>query len=110
MIAMADIETWKESSFEEKYGAMTEGMSEEQQRKRAEDVLHLCRCDRCPTNTDKEQLNAVYCTLGKSKETREEKGCLCADCPITKTMSLRWQYYCIRGSAVQLSDLAKDDS
>ncbi|MBD3157499.1 MAG: DUF2769 domain-containing protein [Candidatus Lokiarchaeota archaeon] len=84
MMVMADIETWKESSFEEKYGAMMEGMSEEQQRKRAEDVLHLCRCDRCPTNTDKEELDAVYCTLRKGKETREEKGCLCEDCPITK--------------------------
>jgi hypothetical protein len=102
---MADIETWKTSSFEEKYETMMGGMSEADQKKSAEQVLHLCQCSKCPTNTEVGEFNAIYCTLGKSEMIHQQKGCLCSKCSITKTMSLRWNYYCIQGSAVELSDM-----
>jgi len=102
---MADIETWGTDSFEAKYKALMGGMSEADIKRSAEQVLHLCLCNKCPTNTETGDVNAVFCTFGKSEMIKEQKGCLCKDCSITKTMSLRWDSYCIRGSAVQLSDL-----
>jgi len=102
---MADIETWKTDSFEAKYKAMMAGMSEADQKKSAVQVLHLCKCSKCPTCTGSGETDLVFCALGKSTVIHERKGCLCLQCAITKTMSLRWNYYCTRGSAVELSDL-----
>jgi hypothetical protein len=102
---MADIETWATDSFEAKYKAMMGGMSEADIKRSAEQVMYLCRCSKCPSNLETGEMNAVFCTLGKSEMNAEKKGCLCSTCAITKTMSLRWDYYCIRGSAVSLSDL-----
>jgi hypothetical protein len=102
---MADIETWATDSFEAKYKAMMAGMSEADIKRSAEQVLHLCQCGSCPTNSETGEINAVYCSLGKSKAIAEQKGCQCSKCAITKTMSLRWDHYCIKGSALELSDL-----
>ncbi|RDE17592.1 MAG: hypothetical protein C4K49_02010 [Candidatus Thorarchaeota archaeon] len=102
---MADIETWATDSFEAKYKALMGGMSEADQKKSAVQVLHLCQCDKCSTNTDIGEITAVYCALGRKDRGLERKGCLCSHCAITRTMSLRWDYYCIKGSAVELSDL-----
>ncbi|MHA2432214.1 MAG: DUF2769 domain-containing protein [Candidatus Thorarchaeota archaeon] len=102
---MADIETWKSDTFEAKYKALMGGMSEADQKRSAQQVIHLCQCNRCPTNTETGEINAVYCTFGKREMIHEQKGCLCSECSITRTMSLRWDYYCTQGSAVELSDL-----
>ena len=102
---MADIETWATDSFEAKYKAMMGQMSEADIKRSAEQVIHLCQCSTCPTNCETGEINAVYCTFGTSTMNKEQKGCMCSTCAITKTMSLRWDYYCIRGSAVDLSDL-----
>ena len=102
---MADIETWSTDSFEAKYKAMMSGMSEADIKRSAEQVIHLCQCSNCPTNCETGEINAVFCTFGKSEMINEKRGCLCSECSITKTMSLRWDYYCTEGSAVELSDL-----
>lgn len=102
---LADIETWATDSFEAKYKAMMGQMSDADIKRSAEQVIHLCQCSNCPTNCETGEINAVYCTFGISDMNKEQKGCLCSDCSITKTMSLRWDYYCTRGSAVDLSDL-----
>jgi hypothetical protein len=102
---MANIENWSTSSFEEKSKAMMAGMSEVDQKKSAGQVLHLCQCNKCPTCTDAKEAGAVLCILGKSEVIHEQKGCLCSECGLTKTMSMRWEYYCTQGSAVNLSDL-----
>lgn len=102
---MADIETWKSDSFEAKYRAMIAGMSQADQKKSAVQVLHLCQCSKCPTCAGSGETDLVFCTLGKSAIIHEQKGCLCSECAISKTMSLRWDYYCTHGSAVELSDL-----
>jgi hypothetical protein len=102
---MADIETWATDSFEAKYQAMMGRMSEADIKRSAEQVMYLCQCSKCRTNSETGEVNAVYCSLGKSQMIVEQNGCLCSKCAITKTMSLRWDYYCIRGSALELSDL-----
>ncbi len=84
---------------------MMAGMSEADIKRSAEQVIHLCQCNKCSTNTETGEVNAVFCTFGKSEMINDQKGCLCSTCAITKTMSLRWDYYCTRGSALELSDL-----
>jgi len=102
---MADIETWSTDTFEEKFKALMGNMPEADQKRSAGQVLHLCQCSKCPTCTESEETNLVFCTLGKSETIQKQKGCLCSTCSITKTMSMRWDYYCTQGSAVELSDL-----
>lgn len=98
-------EKWPTASFESKYEMMMGSMSEKEQRQAARNVVHLCLCRKCPTNSETGEINMVYCTFGKSNSIQEQKECLCSECAITKTMSMRWEYYCIQGSAVELSDL-----
>jgi hypothetical protein len=98
-------EKWPTASFEEKYQMMIGSMSEAAQKQAAQNTIHLCLCNKCPTNTDTGEINRVYCTFGKSNATQNQKGCRCSECPITKTMSMRWEYYCMQGSAVDLSNL-----
>jgi hypothetical protein len=102
---MADIENWSKATFEEKYKAMMAGMSEAQQKKSAEQVLYMCQCRKCMTNTETGDINAVHCALGRSASIRKRSGCLCSSCPMTKTLSMRWSYYCIEGSAVGHSNV-----
>ena len=98
-------EEWPKAPFEAKYEMMIGHMSKAEQKQAAQNTVHLCLCNKCPTNTNTRDINRVYCTFGKTDSTQEQKGCLCSDCSITKTMSMRWEYYCMRGSAVELSDL-----
>ena len=98
-------EKWPTASFEEKFSMMMGNMSEADQKRSAGQVLHMCQCVKCLTSVDIGETNAVFCTLGKSEVIHEHKGCLCSECGITKTMSMRWDYYCTKGSAVELSDI-----
>lgn len=98
-------EKWPTASFEEKYEMMMGSMSEVDPKRSAEQVLHMCQCVKCPTSTEAGETNAVFCTIGKSDVIHEQKGCLCSECGLTRTMSMRWGYYCTQGSAVELSDL-----
>ncbi len=102
---MADIENWSNASFEEKYKSMMQGMSEADVKRSIEQLVYLCQCSKCPTFIESGETDLVFCTLGKSETIHEQKGCLCSKCPVTRTMSLRWNYYCTQGSAVELSDL-----
>lgn len=103
---MADIEErWATASFEEKYKAMMASMTEADQKRSAEQVVYICKCKTCLTYTESGESNLAFCNQGKSATIHEQKGCLCSTCPMTKTMSLRWDYYCTRGSALELSDL-----
>jgi hypothetical protein len=103
---MSDIEErWATASFEEKYKVMMASMTEADQNRSAEQVAYICKCRTCPTYTESGETHLAFCNQGKSAAIREQKGCLCSTCPMTKTMSLRWDYYCTRGSALDLSDL-----
>lgn len=103
---MADIEErWATASFEEKYEAMMARMTEVDQQRSVEQVAYICKCRTCPTYKESGETNLAFCNQGKSAIIHEQKGCLCSSCPMTKTMSLRWDYYCSQGSALNLSDL-----
>ncbi len=98
-------EKWPTATFEEKYNMMMGSMSKEDQRRSIENVVHMCQCVRCPSYTGTGETDLVFCSLGKSEKIQEQQGCLCPQCGVTKTMSMRWDYYCTKGSAVDLSDL-----
>ncbi len=98
-------EKWPTASFEEKYEMMMGSMSEVDPKRSAEQVFYMCQCVKCPTSIETGETNAVFCTIRKSEVIQEQKGCLCSECGLTKTMSMRWEYYCTQGSAVDLSDL-----
>ncbi|MHA1785920.1 MAG: DUF2769 domain-containing protein [Candidatus Helarchaeota archaeon] len=106
---MANLEeNFRKAPFEEKIKIMNV-MTEKQKRESLEQVKFTCKdyCGNCPSYKGTGESNLGFCSTGKSSIIKEEKGCLCGQCPISKTMSLRWGYYCIRGSAMELSNAEK---
>jgi hypothetical protein len=98
-------ERFRKATYEEKLKMMAV-MSEVDQRRAAENIPYFCKdyCGKCPTRNGTGETSLVFCALGKSSIIRQQKGCLCAQCPISRTMSLRWDHYCIRGKATELSE------
>ena len=102
-------ENFKSATFEEKLEMFYGKMTEKQWNDSIEQVIYMCReyCGKCPSHHGTGEESLAFCMVGKSSEITEKKGCLCEKCPITKTMSLRWEYYCIDGNAIGLSQLGK---
>ncbi len=98
-------EDFATSTFEEKM-KMLAYMSEADQQKSAANVIGFCEdyCGKCPSYEGTGETKLGFCTLGKSSVIHEQKGCLCAQCPISRTMSLRWNHYCSQGKAIELSE------
>ncbi len=106
---MANLEeSWSTATFEDKVKIMAH-MSEKDQKRNAENVIGFCKdyCGKCPTYKGTGETKLGFCTLGKSSVIEEQKGCLCSQCPISRTMSLRWDHYCTQGSAMELSEAEK---
>jgi hypothetical protein len=101
------IEKWPTASFEEKYEMMMGKLSEEDRKRSLKQIIEFCQCSKCPSYSGVGETDLVFCALSKSELIHEQKGCLCSTCAASKTMSLRWDYYCIRGSAVELSKLQR---
>jgi|Deesub1362B_J571_1020462.scaffolds.fasta_scaffold00192_5 hypothetical protein len=93
-------------SFEDKMASL-KGLSEEEMAKRLESMRDVCKsyCGECPSYTGTGESSLVFCAMGKSSIITEEKGCLCPSCPVTDMMSLRWKFYCIRGSGKEQAGL-----
>ena len=102
-------ENFKNATYEEKMKMLYSKMSEKEQKNSREQVIYMCReyCGKCPSYTGTGEENLAFCMMGKSSVITEKKDCLCKQCPITKTMSLRWEYYCTEGSATELSQAGK---
>ena len=102
-------ESWKDLTFEEKIQMFFGKMTEKQMRENREQVIYTCReyCGKCPSHQGTGEENLAFCFEGKSDVIKEKKGCLCKECPIAKTMSLRWEYYCTEGTAWELSQAGK---
>jgi len=102
-------ENFNNATYEEKMKMLYSNMSPKQQKESREQVIYMCReyCGRCPSHAGTGEENLAFCMMGKSSVITEKKGCLCKQCPITKTMSLRWEYYCTEGSATELSQARK---
>ncbi len=89
-----------EGSFEEKM-EMMKNISSEEMMKKFEEMKEICKnyCGECPSYTGTGETELVFCSTGSSAIIKVEKGCLCPNCPVTRMMSLRWEFYCTRGSA-----------
>ena len=99
-------ESWGDLTFEEKIQMFFGKMTEKQIRENQEQVRYTCReyCGKCPSYQGTGEESLAFCMEGKSSLITEKKGCVCGKCPISKTMSLRWGYYCTEGSAFDLSE------
>lgn len=104
----SDDERFPTATFEEKF-KMLAVMSDADRERASENVLYICKdyCGKCPTNHGTGETTLAFCALGKSTAIQEQKGCLCGQCPITKTMTLRWDYYCTQGKAIELSEAGR---
>ena len=102
-------ENFKFATYEEKMKMLLGTMTEKQKRESREQVIYTCReyCGKCPSYQGTGETALAFCMEGKSSMITAKKGCLCGQCPITKTMSLRWGYYCTDGSAADLSQAGK---
>jgi len=102
-------ENFKNLTFEEKMQMMLGKMSERQKRENREQVIYMCKdyCGKCPSYKGTGEESLAFCMEGKSSVITEKKACLCGECPISKTMSLRWRHYCTNGSALELSQSGK---
>lgn len=98
-------ENFSTAPFEEKMKMMAH-MSEADLARTVENVIGFCEdyCGKCPTYKGTGETTLAFCALGKSSIIHEEKDCLCTQCPISRTMSLRWDHYCTRGKATELSE------
>lgn len=101
-------ESFKDLSFEEKIKIM-ERMTEKQIREGIEQIKFMCKdyCGKCPSYQETGETNLAFCSVGMSSKVKEKKGCLCKQCPISKMMSYRWEYYCFEGSAIELFNAEK---
>lgn len=102
-------EIFKAATFEEKMKMLDSSMSEKQRRDSREQTIYICKdfCGKCPSYEGTGEESLAFCMEGKSSVITEKKACLCGGCPISRTMSLRWGYYCTDGSALELSQSEK---
>jgi hypothetical protein len=102
-------ENFKTATFEEKMKMLYGKMSEKQKRESREQVIYMCKdyCGKCPSYKGTGEEALAFCMEGKSSIITEKKACLCRECPISKSMSLRWDHYCTNGSALELSQSEK---
>jgi hypothetical protein len=101
---MIEDESFKDKPFEEKIRIMSE-MTDKELKDGIEHLKFICKdyCGKCPSYQGTEEMKLAFCTTGKSSKILEKKGCLCKQCPVYKMMSLRWEYYCVQGNAMELS-------
>ncbi|HUT79792.1 MAG TPA: DUF2769 domain-containing protein [Candidatus Bathyarchaeia archaeon] len=103
-----DENVFKNASFEEKIKLMDK-MTEKEKNDGIEQIKFMCRdnCGKCPSYKGSGETNFGFCSTGRSSLIKENKGCLCNQCPIYKMMGFRWVNYCIKGSALELSNIEK---
>ncbi|MEE9224373.1 MAG: DUF2769 domain-containing protein [Thermoplasmata archaeon] len=74
-------------------------MGPEEMEQKKQMVLSMCTCRNCPSYLEgDEPIGYCFPTIGKSKRITEEKGCICADCPVYEKIELKNLYYCTRDS------------
>jgi len=74
-------------------------MSEDQRAAYIAECSDMCICESCPTYEGTGETMLLFCVHGKSGIISEDKGCPCRECPVTEKMGLRWNDYCLKGSA-----------
>ena len=108
MILMSE-EDFKTATFEEKLEMYYGKMTEKQWKDSIDQVIYICKdyCGKCPNHEGTGEESLAFCMVGKNSVITEKKACLCGQCPITKTMSLRWGHYCTEDNAIGLSQAGK---
>ena len=76
-------------------------MPEEEQMKKKQILASMCTCRGCPSYAGTGESQVMFCGSGKSSYITEEKGCICAECPVTPEMGLKNLYYCTRGNEAE---------
>ncbi len=74
-------------------------MSEEERKAYIAECTAMCICESCPTYEGTGETSLLFCIHGKSPVISGDKGCPCRECPVTQKMGLRWNDYCMKGSA-----------
>jgi hypothetical protein len=65
-------------------------------------VKEKCICKGCPSYVSNEsELGFCHPLIGKSAAITEEKGCVCATCPVYAEMGMKNGYYCTRMSELE---------
>jgi hypothetical protein len=88
----------KPVTIEQTLEMMTQ-MSEEERGAYLAECTEMCICESCPTYEDTGETKLLFCVHGSSDIITEDKGCPCRECPLTQKMGLRWNDYCLKGSA-----------
>lgn len=86
-----------QKTFEQNMEAMSK-MAPAQMQAKTKELDKLCVCGKCPTYIGTGEKKLTFCVIGKSTIIKKDKGCLCPTCPVQKTMALRWDRYCMKGS------------
>jgi hypothetical protein len=76
-------------------------MTEKEKMRLVEENKKLCIGEGCPTYNDcaRNRKELLFCVLGESQTCiTEEVVCICPDCPVTKRMELKHQFFCTRDS------------
>ncbi len=84
-------------TFEQNMEAMDKMPPEERDAKVIE-LTKMCICGGCPTYMGTGETRLLFCATRKSTIIEKDRGCLCPGCPVQKTLSLRWDRYCMKGS------------
>jgi hypothetical protein len=74
-------------------------MSEQEREAYIAECTAMCICESCPTYEGSGETTLLFCIHGKSPIITQDKGCPCRECPVTEKMGLRWNDYCLKGSA-----------
>jgi len=96
VMEMADV-------FEQKMEEFSK-MPEDEVTRLLEEEKKLCICKDCSTYDTcmTENMEGLYCALGKSPCLVHERECICSGCPIYKEYGLTYNNYCIKGSENEL--------
>lgn len=81
---------------------MMKQLTPEETQTRLQESMKDCICASCPTYVGTRESKLLFCAMGKSESITKEKGCICPGCPVQTKMALRWDYYCTKGSGMEL--------
>lgn len=75
-------------------------LPKEQAKEKIGELMKMCNCPNCPTYTEcaKNAKEGLFCAMGQSFCNTENKGCICATCPVHKQLELKYQAFCLMGS------------
>ncbi len=93
-----------QKTFEQNMEAMSK-MTQAQMQAKIKEFDMICVCGKCPTYIGTGEKKLTFCAIGKSTIIKKDKGCLCPTCPVQKSLALRWDRYCLKGSGMEQSGM-----